>query len=143
MSFLDVKKCCTAGLIPSFLCFQADDLHLQLEKEVSRRSQLEQVNGELKDQLASLKSLGRSNDELERSKRQLEEEVLDLRRRMEASQMEQSQMEQYRHEAEERARQEIQQKLEQVNLFLQASVLWGEFQWLMGRKLNTSVGVIY
>lgn len=98
---------------------------------MSRRSQLEQVNGELKDQLASLKSLGRSNDELERSKRQLEEEVLDLRRRMEASQVEQSQMEQYRHEAEERARQEIQQKLEQVNLFLQASVLWGEFQWLM------------
>ncbi|XP_067446469.1 ankyrin repeat domain-containing protein 26 isoform X7 [Thunnus thynnus] len=99
---------------------KVDDLQVQLDKEASRHSQLEKVNGELKDQLASLKSLNRSNDQLERSKRQLEEEVLDLRRRMEASQMEQSHVEQYRREAEDRARQEIQQKLEQVNLFLQS-----------------------
>lgn len=92
---------------------------MQLEKEASRRNQLEKVNGELKDQLASLKTLNRSNDQLERSKRQLEEEILDLRRRMEASQMEQTQVEQYRRDAEDRARHEIQQKLEQVNLFLQ------------------------
>ena len=96
---------------------------MQLEKETSRRSQLEKVNGELKDQLASLKSFSRSTDHLERSKRQLEEEVLDLRRRMEAAQMEQSQVEQHRRDAEERARQEIQQKLEQVNLFLQVRSL--------------------
>ena len=96
-----------------------DDLQGQLETETSRRSQLEKLNGELKDQLASLKSLSRSNDQLERSKRQLEEEVLDLRRRMETAKVEQSQVEQYRREAEERARQEIQHKLEQVNLFLQ------------------------
>ncbi|XP_027128479.1 ankyrin repeat domain-containing protein 26 isoform X3 [Larimichthys crocea] len=99
---------------------KVDDLQEQLEKEVSRRSQLEKVNGDLKDQLASLKSSNRSNDQLERSKRQLEEEVLDLRRRMEASQMEQSQVEHFRRDAEDRARQEIQQKLEQVNIFLQS-----------------------
>ncbi|KAF1386995.1 hypothetical protein PFLUV_G00100650 [Perca fluviatilis] len=99
---------------------KVDDLQMQLEKEGSRRSQLEKVNGDLKDQLASLKSLSRSNEHLERGKRQLEEEVLDLRRRMEAAQMEQSQVEQYRRDAEERARQEIQQKLEQVNIFLQS-----------------------
>ncbi|XP_049430273.1 ankyrin repeat domain-containing protein 26 isoform X9 [Epinephelus fuscoguttatus] len=98
---------------------KVDDLQLQLEKEGSRRSQLEKVNGDLKDQLASLKGLSRSNDQLERSKRQLEEEVLDLRRRMETAQVEQSQVEQYRRDAEERARKEIQQKLEQVNNFLQ------------------------
>ncbi|XP_028440556.1 ankyrin repeat domain-containing protein 26 [Perca flavescens] len=99
---------------------KVDDLQMQLEKEGSRRSQLEKVNGDLKDQLASLKSLSRSNEHLERGKRQLEEEVLDLRHRMEAAQMEQSQVEQYRRDAEERARQEIQQKLEQVNIFLQS-----------------------
>lgn len=98
---------------------------------MSRRSQLEQVNGDFKDQLESLKNLNRSNDQLERSKRQLEEEVLDLKRRMEASQMEQSQVEQYRRDAEERARQEIQQKLEQVNLFLQVRILLAEFYMLM------------
>ncbi|XP_071349203.1 ankyrin repeat domain-containing protein 26 isoform X7 [Trachinotus anak] len=99
---------------------KVDDLQVQLEKEMSRRSQLEKVNGDLKDQLASLKSFSRSTDQLERSKRQLEEEVLDLRHRMEAAQMEQNQVEHYRRDAEERARQEIQQKLEQVNLFLQS-----------------------
>lgn len=104
---------------------------MQLEKEASRRSQLEKLNGDLKDQLASLKSLTRSNDQLERSKRQLEDEVLDLRRRMEATQMEQSQVDQYRRDAEERVRQEIQQKLEQVNIFLQVKVLFGEFNWLI------------
>ncbi|KAF3855119.1 hypothetical protein F7725_023174 [Dissostichus mawsoni] len=92
---------------------RVDDLQVQLEKEASRRSQLEKVNDDLKDQLSSLKSSSRGNEQLERSKRQLEEEVLDLRRRMEAVQMEQSQVEQYRRDAEERARQEIQQKLEQ------------------------------
>lgn len=96
-----------------------DDLQVQLEKEASLRRQLEKVNEELKDQVSSLKSMSHSNDLLERSKRQLEEEVLDLRRRMETAQVEQSHLEQYRRDAEERARQEVQQKLEQVNLFLQ------------------------
>ncbi|KAM9376033.1 ankyrin repeat domain-containing protein 26 [Pholidichthys leucotaenia] len=96
------------------------NLQVQLEREASHRSELEKLNGDLKDQLASFKSLGRSNDQLERSKRQLEEEVLDLRRRMEATQVEQSQVEQHRRDTEDRARQEMQQKLEQVNLFLQS-----------------------
>ncbi|XP_063335325.1 ankyrin repeat domain-containing protein 26 isoform X2 [Pelmatolapia mariae] len=99
---------------------RVDDLQVQLEKEASLRRQLEKVNEELKDQVTSLKSMSHSNDLLERSKRQLEEEVLDLRRRMETAQVEQSHVEQYRRDAEERARQEIQQKLEQVNLFLQS-----------------------
>ncbi|KAM9854819.1 ankyrin repeat domain-containing protein 26 [Aulostomus maculatus] len=101
---------------------KVDDLRVQLERESSHRTQLETTNRELKDQLASLKSLSRNNDHLERSNRQLEEEVLDLRRRIEAAQMEQSQVEQLRRDAGEKARQEIQQKLEQVNLFLQSQV---------------------
>ncbi|XP_013863484.1 ankyrin repeat domain-containing protein 26 isoform X2 [Austrofundulus limnaeus] len=96
-----------------------DDLQEQLEKETYRRSQLEKTIEELKVQIASLKSFSYSSDHVER-KRQLEEEVLDLRRRLETAQVEQSQMEQYRREAEEKARQEIQLKLEQVNLFLQS-----------------------
>ncbi|CAB1416411.1 unnamed protein product [Pleuronectes platessa] len=99
---------------------KVDDLQGQLEKEASRSSQLEKLIGELKDQLASLKSFSPSTEQLEKSKRQLEEEVLDLRRRMETAHMEQGQVEQYRRDTEERARQEIQQKLEQVNLFLQS-----------------------
>lgn len=116
--------------LPILFCFwaacnQVEDLQVQLDKEASRRSQLEKVNEELKDQLTSLRSLSHSNDLLETSKRQLEEEVLDLRRRMETAHMEQSHVEQYRRDAEERARQELQQKLEQVNLFLQVQILTG------------------
>ncbi|XP_064878831.1 ankyrin repeat domain-containing protein 26 isoform X6 [Oncorhynchus nerka] len=98
---------------------KVDDLSVQLEKEVSRCSQLERVNGELKEKLTSLKSLGRSNERLERSKRHLEEELLGLRRQVEAGLMDQTLVDQYRRDAEERARQEIRQKLEEVNLFLQ------------------------
>uniref|UniRef100_A0A1A8Q4R9 Ankyrin repeat domain 30B n=3 Tax=Nothobranchius rachovii TaxID=451742 RepID=A0A1A8Q4R9_9TELE len=99
---------------------KVDDLQVQLEKEALRCSQLEKTNDELKIQIASMRSSSHNSDHLERSKRHLEEEVLDLRRRLEATQVEQSQVEQFRREAEERARQEIQQKLEQVNLFLQS-----------------------
>lgn len=95
---------------------QVEELQAQLETEASRRSQLERANGQLKEQLASLNSLGHSSEQLERSRRQLEEELLELRRRLEA---EHSQAEQFRRDVEERARQEVQQKLEQVNLFLQ------------------------
>ncbi|XP_029993452.1 ankyrin repeat domain-containing protein 26 isoform X10 [Sphaeramia orbicularis] len=98
---------------------KVDDLQMQLERETSRRSQLEKANDELKDQLASLKRSNHSSEQLERSKHQLEEELLDLRRRLEAAQAEQNQVDHVRRDAEDRARQEIQQKLEQVNLFLQ------------------------
>ncbi|XP_061898754.1 ankyrin repeat domain-containing protein 26 isoform X4 [Entelurus aequoreus] len=53
-------------------------------------------------------------------RRLLEEEVQNLKRRVESSQVEQRQIEQYRHEIEEKARQEIKEKLQEVNLFLQS-----------------------
>lgn len=110
---------------PCFLTFkhllrlQVEDLQTELEKETSRRYTLEQVNEELQDQLASLKGTGRNNGELERSKRHLENEVRELRRQLENIQPDQSVLDQYRREAEEKAHQEMQQKLDQVNLFLQ------------------------
>ncbi|KAJ8395685.1 hypothetical protein AAFF_G00029220 [Aldrovandia affinis] len=98
---------------------RVDELSLQLEKEGLKCSRLEAVNSEQKEQLSSLKTLSKSHEQLERSKRQLEEEVLGLRRQMETSMMDQSQADQYRRETEDRARQEIRHKLEEVNLFLQ------------------------
>lgn len=110
---------------PCFLTFkhllhlQVEDLQAELEKETSRRYQLEKINGELQDQLASQKGMGRNHGELERSKGHLENEVRELRRQLENVQPDQSVLDQYRREAEEKAHQEMQQKLEQVNLFLQ------------------------
>ncbi|XP_078787856.1 ankyrin repeat domain-containing protein 26 isoform X13 [Oryzias latipes] len=98
---------------------RVEDLQVQLQREASRCNQLERMNGELKNQVESLRSTSHHSEQLERSKHQLEEEVLNLRRRMEATQAEHSQVEQLRRDAEERIRQEVQHKLEQVNLFLQ------------------------
>lgn len=51
-------------------------MQLQLEQEVSLRRQLEKLNEELKDQLASEKSTSYKKDQLDMRKKQLEEEVL-------------------------------------------------------------------
>lgn len=53
-------------------------MQLQLEQEVSLRRQLEKVNEELKDQLASVKSTSSKNDQLEMRKKQLDEEVQNI-----------------------------------------------------------------
>ncbi|XP_051975723.1 ankyrin repeat domain-containing protein 26-like [Xyrauchen texanus] len=98
---------------------KVDELQSQYEREVSRCSRLEEVNRQLKEKLVSAKSLSRSHEQLERSNRQLEEELARLRRQLESGVMDQSQAEQYRRETEEKARQEIRHKLEEVNLFLQ------------------------
>lgn len=121
MELLDVMCIlhCYGGLYLIPVCLQVDELQVQLEREASRCSKLEDVNLELKEKLSSLKSLGRSHERLERSKQQLEEEVIGLRRRVEAGVMDQSQAEQFRRETEERARQEIRHKLDEINLFLQ------------------------
>ncbi|XP_053093161.1 ankyrin repeat domain-containing protein 26 isoform X8 [Pangasianodon hypophthalmus] len=108
----------TEGAV-SRMKIKVDELQMQLEREASRCSKLEDMNRELKEQLSSLKSLGRSHERLERSKQQLEEELTGLRRRVEAGVMDQSQAEQFRRETEERARQEIRHKLDEINLFLQ------------------------
>lgn len=51
-------------------------MQLQLEQEASLRRQLERVNEELKDQLASVKSTSYQKDQLDMRKKQLDEEVL-------------------------------------------------------------------
>ncbi len=85
-----------------------EDLEVQLQKERSSCSQL-------KNRLDSLKHVSCRHDNLERTNKQLEEELIDLRSRMEISQMEQSRLEQRCRDTEDSARQELQQKLDEVN----------------------------
>ncbi len=88
-----------------------EDLEVQLQKERSSCSQL-------KNRLDSLKHVSCRHDNLERTNKQLEEELIDLRSRMEISQMEQSRLEQRCRDTEDSARQELQQKLDEVNRIL-------------------------
>ncbi|XP_044278977.1 ankyrin repeat domain-containing protein 26 isoform X2 [Varanus komodoensis] len=98
---------------------KVNELSHHLEVESSRCTQLESINRDLHEQLSSMKILHRNHEKLERSKVQLEEEVANLKRHVQSNVMDLNQVEQYKRDIEERARQEIRQKLEEVNLFLQ------------------------
>ena len=58
---------------------------------------------------------------LEKNKSKLEQEVVNLKSHIEMNTVERSQVEQYKREIEERARQELVEKLKEVNLFLQVN----------------------
>ncbi|XP_048812989.1 ankyrin repeat domain-containing protein 26 isoform X23 [Lagopus muta] len=93
------------------------ELSQQLELESKKCIQLETQNQDLREELSVLRG---NHEKLERSKSQLKEEVASLRHHLEVNMVNHSQIEQYKKEMEERAGQEIRQKLQEVNLFLQA-----------------------
>ncbi|XP_078424145.1 ankyrin repeat domain-containing protein 26 isoform X8 [Cetorhinus maximus] len=98
---------------------KVDELSQQLEAESAKCRRLESTNQELSVQVAPMRILQKSQDRLEKRKRQLEEEVASLKHQIETNVTNYSHMEQYKREVEEHARKEIKQKLEEVNLFLQ------------------------
>ncbi|KAM6213308.1 ankyrin repeat domain-containing protein 26 [Sarcoramphus papa] len=92
------------------------ELSQQLEIESKKCMQLEAQNQDLREELSSMRG---NHEKLEKSKCQLKEEVANLKHRLETNMVDHSQIEQYKREMEERAGQEIRQKLQEVNLFLQ------------------------
>ncbi|XP_075456077.1 ankyrin repeat domain-containing protein 26 isoform X12 [Ascaphus truei] len=96
-----------------------EELSLHSERESAKYTQLESTNRDLQEQLSSMKILHKNHERLERINRQLGDEVGDLKKHVESNKVDQSLMEQYKREIEERGRQELRQKLEEVNLFLQ------------------------
>uniref|UniRef100_A0A4X2MBX2 Uncharacterized protein n=1 Tax=Vombatus ursinus TaxID=29139 RepID=A0A4X2MBX2_VOMUR len=96
-----------------------EDLTQQLEAASSKCKQLESINQSLREELFSMKILQKKYAKLEENKRQLEEEVVNLKHHLEITKLEHNQIEQYKRDIEERARQEIVEKLKEVNIFLQ------------------------
>ncbi|XP_054679812.1 ankyrin repeat domain-containing protein 26-like isoform X5 [Grus americana] len=88
----------------------------QLEIESKKCMQLEAQNQDLREELSTMHG---NHEELEKSKCQLKEEVANLKHHLETNMVDHSQIEQYKREMEERTRQEIRQRLQEVNLFLQ------------------------
>ncbi|KAK0675237.1 ANR26 protein, partial [Pygoscelis papua] len=95
---------------------KVSELSQQLEMESKKCMQLEAQNQDLREELSTMRG---NHEKLEKSKCQLKEEVANLKHRLETSMVDHSQIEQYKREMEERAGQEIRQKLQEVNLFLQ------------------------
>ncbi|NXT45133.1 ANR26 protein, partial [Pelecanoides urinatrix] len=92
------------------------ELSQQLEIETKKCMQLEAQNQDLREELSTMRG---NHEKLEKSKCQLKEEVANLKHHLETNMVDHSQIEQYKREMEERAGQEIRQKLQEVNLFLQ------------------------
>ncbi|NXQ37374.1 ANR26 protein, partial [Alaudala cheleensis] len=93
------------------------DLSQQLDGECKKSMQLEAQNRDLREELSTLHG---NCEKLEKSKCQLKEELAKLQHHLETNMVDHSQIEQYKREVDERAGQEIRQKLQEVNLFLQA-----------------------
>ncbi|XP_031794740.1 ankyrin repeat domain-containing protein 26 isoform X3 [Sarcophilus harrisii] len=116
-----------------------EDLTQQLEATSSKCIQLESINRNLREELLSMKSLQKKCDRLERNKRELEEEVVDLKHHLEITKLEHSQVEQYKREIEERANQEIVEKLKEVNLFLQTQAATQDYLEQSRENSNASI----
>ncbi|XP_030912767.1 ankyrin repeat domain-containing protein 26-like [Geospiza fortis] len=93
------------------------ELSQQLDMESKKSMQLEAQNRDLREELSTLHG---NCEKLEKSKCQLKEEMAKLQHHLETNMVDHSQIEQYKREVDERAGQEIRQKLQEVNLFLQA-----------------------
>ena len=65
----------------------------------------------------------KKSEKLEKNKKKLEQEVVHLRSHIEMNMIEHSEVEQYKREIDERARQDLIEKLKEVNLFLHINLL--------------------
>lgn len=122
------------------LFLQIDDLTSKLETVSSKCLHLGRKNQVLQQELLLMKTIQKKCLKLEKKKRKLEQEVESLRSHMEKNMVEHSQVQQYKQEVEEQARQDLVEKLKQVNLFLQVSLfLW----WVQFISLQMRSGCVH
>ncbi|KAH0506832.1 Ankyrin repeat domain-containing protein 26 [Microtus ochrogaster] len=123
----------------NMLIKKIDDLTSKLETTSSKCLHLGRKNQVLQQELLLMKTIQKKCVKLEKNKRKLEQEVESLRSHMEKNMVEHSQVQQYRQEVEEQARQDLVEKLKQVNLFLQAQAASQENLEQLRESSNASV----
>ncbi|XP_045714016.1 ankyrin repeat domain-containing protein 26-like isoform X2 [Phyllostomus hastatus] len=96
-----------------------DDLTAKLEAASSKCQHLDEKNKCLQQELLSMKALQKKCEKLKNEKKKWKQEGINLKTHMEMNMVEFRELEQYKRKVEERARQDIEEKLEEVNLFLQ------------------------
>ncbi|XP_032530346.1 ankyrin repeat domain-containing protein 26-like isoform X2 [Chiroxiphia lanceolata] len=97
------------------------ELSQQLDREREQCTQLEAKNQALQEELSTLRG---KCENLAMDKCQLQEELAKLQHHLETNVVDRSQLEQCKREVEEQADQEIRQKLQEVNEFLQAQAAY-------------------
>ncbi|XP_026977449.1 ankyrin repeat domain-containing protein 26 isoform X2 [Sagmatias obliquidens] len=123
----------------NMLKHKIDDLTAELETASSKCLHLGAKNQVLQQELLSMKVMQKKCEKLEKNKKKLEQEVVNLRSHIDMNMIEHSQVEQYKREIEERARQDIIEKLKEVNLFLQTQAASQENLEQLRENNNASV----
>lgn len=102
---------------------QIDDLTVKLETASLKCLHLDEKNQFLQQELSSMKGIQKRCEKLENKKKELKQELLNLRSYTETNMVDYREVERYKREVEERARQDLVEKLKEVNLFLQVNLL--------------------
>ena len=101
-----------ASLPNSIVLFlQIEDLTAELETALSKCLHLDAKNQVLQEELLSMKGMQKRCEKLEKHKKKLQREVVTLKSHIELNMIEHSQVEQYKWEIEERAKQDLVEKL--------------------------------
>nr|XP_042134890.1 ankyrin repeat domain-containing protein 26-like isoform X2 [Peromyscus maniculatus bairdii] len=116
-----------------------DDLTAKLETASSKCQHLHKENQLLQQELLSMKTIQKKCEKLKKHKKKLEQEIVNLKSHMEKNMIECGQIEQYKWEIEEKTKQELVQKLKQVNLFLQTQAAYEDKLEKLRHKQNASV----
>ncbi|XP_012889220.1 PREDICTED: ankyrin repeat domain-containing protein 30A isoform X2 [Dipodomys ordii] len=126
--------------IPAIMLMQKiDDLTAKLETASSKCLHLDKKNQFLQQELLSMKTIQNKCEKLEKNKKKLEQRIVNLKSHIENNMMENGQVEQYTREIEEKARQDLVDKLKQVNLFLQTQAASQENLEQLRENNNASV----
>ncbi|XP_048663545.1 ankyrin repeat domain-containing protein 26 isoform X12 [Marmota marmota marmota] len=119
---------------------EIDDLAAKLETASSKCLHLDKKNQFLHQELLSMKTMQKKCEKLEKNKKKLEQEVVNLKSHIEKKNMEEhGQLEQYKQEIEDRARQDLVEKLKQVNLFLKTQAASQENLEQLRESNNASI----
>ena len=114
-----------SSLANSILLFlKTDDFPAELETTSSKCLHLAAKNQVFQQELLSMKRIQKKKKckKLEKKKKKLEQEVVNLRSHIEMNMIKHSEVEQYKWEIDERVRQDLVEKLKEVNLFLQVNL---------------------
>ncbi|XP_074646987.1 uncharacterized protein LOC141902922 isoform X2 [Tubulanus polymorphus] len=117
-SDFDRERMAMEGTLSS-LRRQMDDVNHQLQNETDQKERLEAKNRQLQQELNSLRSLEKSYQKLEKSKRKVEEEFALHKAHVAANYVDRVDVDKLRNELETKSRLEVNQKLEEVNAFLE------------------------
>ncbi|KAM5337489.1 ankyrin repeat domain-containing protein 26 isoform 2-T2 [Glossophaga mutica] len=123
----------------NMLKHKIDDLTAKLEAASSKCQHLDEKNKCLQQELLFMRALPKKCEKLKNEKKKWKQEGIKLKTHMEMNMVEFSELEQYKRKIEERARQDIEEKLEEVNLFLQTQAASQENLEQLRENHNASI----